>query len=150
VCYVHSGSVSQSFFTYGTSFLSFIFVTFVLVEKESLDGPLRNLPWTPRCSILYVRFSQKYDAVLRMIARFTLRTVAEIGKRRAGREKSPNVHDPACVWRRRQRAAKRRLSRTIFAIHAPNNSMKSGCASGREIAPKKRGRERERERERRK
>lgn len=43
VCYVHSGSVSQSFFTYGTSFLPFIFVTFVLVGKESLDGPLRNL-----------------------------------------------------------------------------------------------------------
>lgn len=53
VCSVHSGSVSQSFFTYGTSFLPFIFVTFVLAGKESLDGPLRNLPWTPRRSILY-------------------------------------------------------------------------------------------------
>lgn len=63
VCYVHSGSVSQSFFTYGTSFRSFIFVTFMLVGKESLDGPLRNLSWT-LCSALYVRFPQKYDAVL--------------------------------------------------------------------------------------
>jgi len=39
VYYVHSGSVSQSFFTYGTSFLPFIFVTFVLARKESFGWP---------------------------------------------------------------------------------------------------------------
>lgn len=146
VCSVHSGSVSQSFFTYGTSFLPFIFVTFVLAGKESLDGPLRNLPWTPRRSILYPCGSlgnmTRYSGRLRRWStlRTTPREIGGGGERRAGREKDPNVHDPACAWRRRQRAAERRLSPTISTIHAPNNSMKSGCAPGREIAPKERGR----------
>lgn len=89
-----------------------------------------------------VRFTRKYDTVLRMIASVVHvenHVARDRGReRRAGREKDPNVHDPACAWRRRQRAAERRLSPTISTIHAPNNSMKSGCAPGREIAPKER------------
>lgn len=73
--------------------------------------------------------------------RTTSREIGGERRERAGREKDPNVHDPACAWRRRQRAAERRLSPTISTIHAPNNSMKSGCAPGREIAPKERGRD---------